>query len=124
MTAAGAIYWSPRLGRAGEVVTDLDDIDQSIRILLRTRRSTVPHDPLFGTDIFRWLDAPADVALPSIVMEVREAIRMFEPRAEFAGCTVRHPAPGHSVLTVTWRPAGELAGTGRTTEVPIHDYAA
>lgn len=100
--------WSPLLGEFGGVVEDLDDIDQCIRIIVGTPRGSVPLRPLFGCDVWRWLDAPVDVALPNVVREVYAAIGMWEPRAEVVGVTL---APGddesHWKIRVTWQLAGD-----------------
>ncbi|MGC0151052.1 GPW/gp25 family protein [Chromobacterium vaccinii] len=107
--------WSPMLGAQGEVVEDVADIDQCIRIILVTRPGTDPLRPLFGCDAWRWLDAPVDVALPHVVREVYAAIDMWEPRAEVVAVTL---APGegeaHWNIRVSWQPAG---GAPLQTEV-------
>lgn len=99
--------WSPLIGTPGEAVEALDDIDQCIRIILGTRKGSVPLRPLFGCDAWLWLDAPVDVALPNVVREVYAAIGMWEPRAEIVSVTL---APGddesHWKIRVTWQPVG------------------
>ncbi|ERE07147.1 GPW/gp25 family protein [Pseudogulbenkiania ferrooxidans] len=108
--------WSPQLGALGEVVEDVADIDQCIRIILTTQPGTDPLRPLFGCDVWRWLDAPVDIALPHVVREVYAAIGMWEPRAEVVGVTLS-PGDGesHWRVRVNWQPAG--APSQRQTEV-------
>lgn len=100
--------WSPLLGEFGSVVEDLDDIDQCIRIIVGTPKGSVPLRPLFGCDVWRWLDAPVDVALPNVVREVYAALGMWEPRAEIVGVTLTPGASeSHWKIRVTWRPVGD-----------------
>lgn len=54
---------------------------QNIGIILRTRQGTVPLYREFGLPM-QFLDRPASTALPATVIEIREAIARFEPRAE------------------------------------------
>lgn len=75
-----SIDWQPKLGAPGEVVEGLYDINQCIRIILTTPRGTDPHRPLFGSDIWRWLDAPVGEAIPQVVREVVDALQAWEPR--------------------------------------------
>lgn len=75
-----SIDWQPKLGSMGEVVEGLDDINQCIRIILSTPRGTDPHRPLFGSDIWRWLDAPVGEAIPQVVREVVDALQAWETR--------------------------------------------
>jgi phage baseplate assembly protein W len=116
-----AIDWSPRLGSPGEVVTGLDDIEQCIAIVLLTRKGSVPHRPLFGCDIWRWLDAPASIAVPNIVREAVDALELWEPRLKVTGVTAIVTGAGSATVAVTWQPRdGQLA---KTTEVPLGSTA-
>ena len=54
---------------------------QNIGIILRTRQGSVPLYREFGLPM-KFLDKPASTALPATVIEIREAIAKFEPRAE------------------------------------------
>lgn len=108
--------WSAQLGAFGEVVEDLDDIDQCICTIIATRKGTVPLRPLFGCDAWLYLDAPVDVALPNVVREVYAAIEMWEPRAEIVGVTLAAgDDDSHWKIRITWQPAS--GGEQQTTEV-------
>ena len=54
---------------------------QNIGIILRTREGTVPLYREFGLPM-NFLDRPMATALPAMVIEIREAVAKFEPRAE------------------------------------------
>lgn len=86
--------WQPKLGEIGEVVVDIDDIDQCIRTILVTQKGSVAHEPDFGSDLWRYIDWPIDQARPHVVREILDAIARWEPRIE--------------VLAVTFGPGDEL----------------
>lgn len=71
---------------SGEAIT-LNERDrrkailQNISIILRTWQTNVPMHRDFGLPM-RFLDRPMPVAAMELVVEVREAIRRYEPRAE------------------------------------------
>lgn len=73
-------WWQPSLTTPGQLVEGLDDIRQCIGIILTTARGSEPLRPLFGANIIRWIDYPVNVAGPNIVLEIVEAIRLWEPR--------------------------------------------
>ncbi|MDA8428201.1 MAG: GPW/gp25 family protein [Geobacteraceae bacterium] len=99
-----AIDWSPRLGSPGEVVTGLDDIDQCIAIIINTRKGSVPHNPLKGCDAWRWIDAPANIAVPNIIRESVDALELWEPRIKVTGVTTEITGAGSATITVSWQP--------------------
>lgn len=53
---------------------------QNIAIILRTVQQSVPLYRGFGMAM-RFQDAPMTAAIPSLIIEVREAIQAYEPRA-------------------------------------------
>ena len=56
------------------------EIMQNVRMILTTRKGTVPLDRNFGVS-FEYLDAPVSVARGKMEQEVFQAIRKYEPRA-------------------------------------------
>jgi uncharacterized protein len=74
--------WQPKLGEVGAVVEGVADIDQSIRTILTTPKGSLPFQPDFGSDLWRYLDWPMAQARPHIVRHAVEAIAMWEPRVE------------------------------------------
>jgi len=99
-----AIDWSPRLGSPGEVVTGLEDIEQCIGIIISTRKGSVPHRPLLGCDAWRWIDAPANIAIPNINREVADALELWEPRIKVTGVTAVVTGAGSATIAVSWQP--------------------
>lgn len=99
-----AIDWAPRLDSPGEVVTGMGDIEQCIAIILTTRKGSIPHRPLFGCDAWRWLDAPANIAIPNIIREVVDCLELWEPRITVSGVSATITAVGSATMTVNWQP--------------------
>lgn len=79
-------HWQLALG--GGYAEALDDLIQSIAIILRTRRGSDPLRPDFGSDIWRYIDYPIDRARPHLVREAVAAIRRWEPRVRIERVTV------------------------------------
>ena len=63
-----------------DFVTDIDDINQCIHIIILTPKGSDPHRPLFGCDQDKYIDAPVNVVRPHLVREATDALRMWEPR--------------------------------------------
>lgn len=72
----------------GVVATGLADIRQCIDIILRTIPGSDPLRPLFGANVWQFVDKPSDVAIPNIKKAIVEALREWEPRISVTA--VRH----------------------------------
>ena len=107
--------WSIKVGAPGEIVENLDDIDQCIKIILTTRKGNDPHRPLFGCDAWLWLDAPVNVATPNIIRECVDALEMWEPRIDVTRIT-RSIDAEQTTIAIEWQPKG---GAARKAEVTI-----
>lgn len=64
----------------GVLATGLADVRQSIDIILRTIPGTDPLRPNFGCDVWRFVDAPAPIALPNMKKAIIEALQQWEKR--------------------------------------------
>lgn len=71
----------------------VESILQNIRLLLRTRQGSIPFYREFGLPM-RFVDRPINVAAPAIIVEIREAIQRFEPRAELLSVSFAHDKSG------------------------------
>jgi phage baseplate assembly protein W len=74
--------WSLSIETQGEIVTDIQDINQCIYIIITTIKGSDPLRPDFGCGLWEHIDKPASVAVPNIIREIGKAIATFEPRAE------------------------------------------
>jgi phage baseplate assembly protein W len=113
--------WSLKLGAIGEVVVDLDDIGQCIRIILSTPKGSDPHRPLFGSDLYKYIDYPVTQAIPHIVRESVAAITLWELRVEVVS-VVPVIDGSHVTLQVEWKLRGR--SEIEKTEVPVYGSAA
>ncbi len=112
------VNWQPKLGELGAVVEDVEDVNQCIRGIITTPRGSVPHEPEFGSDVYLNIDAPVNVAVPAMIRDAHEAIRLWEPRAVVEKVTPRWTGEAWE-LEVTWRPAGALAAAIQATRVRV-----
>ena len=95
--------------RLGELVTDFQDVDQCIRIILTTPKGSNPHRPLFGSNQHLYIDYPVNSARPHIVREVVNALRQWEPRIDVVQVTVTLSDMAALACEVRWRFVGSLA---------------
>lgn len=109
-----SLHWQPALGGFG-VVETVADIDQAIHVILRTPKGSDPHRPDFGSNLHLYLDYPIDRAVPHLVRETVEAIRLWEPRCELVKVTPSIKE-ARIILRVQWALAD---GVKRETEVRL-----
>ena len=110
-----AAHWQPALGRFGEVVTDIDDIEQCIHIILKTPKGTDLHRPEFGSDLWRYIDQPLPQVIPHVISETIDAIRLWEPRASIVSVEPRIEDHGHLVIRLRWQPTEDASKTFETS---------
>lgn len=118
LTSINARNWQLALGQPGDVVSDLDDISQCIRVILTTPKRTDPLRPEFACDLWPYIDRPIDQAIPHIVREAWDAIETWEPRVQLIRIEPRlGDDPGQIVLRVIWRMRD--SAQQNTTEVTL-----
>ena len=108
--------WQLALDQPGDVVADLDDISQCIRVILTTPKGTDPLRPEFGSDLHLYLDYPIHRARPHVVRESVEAIRRWEPRVTVERVEFYLVEVSHAAIRVVWRLADGFQGS---TEVKL-----
>lgn len=74
--------WSLNLNEIGSVVEGNDDINQCIGIIIRTLKGSDPFRPLFGCDVFKYIDIPQRLAAPGLAKEIGDSVQLWEPRIE------------------------------------------
>lgn len=113
-------WFSPRLGDLDGVVTDAEDINQCIAIILQTYPGEDIHRPEFGSRLRDWIDAPTNLATPQLVRESWQAIERWEPRIILNKILVDPNTPEiHQVqLLIDWQLADDALVTG-TAEVGL-----
>lgn len=93
----------------GNVVTGVNDVNQCIAIILTTPKGSDALRPTFGTDFWKYIDAPISEAGPAVVREVTQSITQWEPRVKVLSVnstpvTQTTTQPGaHVEITVAWQ---------------------
>lgn len=119
-----ATWWQPKAAALGDVVTDLDDINQCILTILTTPPGSDPHRPDFAMDLLSYLDRPLNEARPAIVRDAIRAIRLWEQRATVLSVGVAAGDVGQIVVTVTWTPSGNENSEPVITTLTLSAVAA
>lgn len=84
------------------VASGIDDIHLCITNILSTQKGTDILRPEFGSDHFRYIDYPEDVAVPNFVREITQALLKWENRIVIDEVLVDGEAP-HFTFTVMWQ---------------------
>jgi uncharacterized protein len=61
--------------------TVIEEVIQNVRMILTTRRGTVPLDRNFGLD-WAFVDQPPDVSRARMTADIISQVRRYEPRAK------------------------------------------
>ena len=96
-----SLHWQPSVSSNG-VVENIADIDQSIRLILKTPKGSDPHRPTFGSNLHRYIDYPVNQVTPHLVRESVEAIREWETRCTLIRVNVSIEET-HATLRVRWK---------------------
>lgn len=72
---------------------------QNVLTILTTRQGSIPMYRDFGLPQ-RFLDKPVNMAAPIALVEVKEAVEAFEPRAEVISVTFTQDGRGQLIPTV------------------------
>lgn len=73
--------FSISLAGTGQIVQSVEDINQCIRIILTTRPGEDPLRPLFGSDIYQYIDGPV-TDRARMIKAIYDAVQLWEPRVE------------------------------------------
>ena len=101
-----SLNWSPELNNFGQVVENIDDIDQAIRIILLTPLGADPHRPDFASNIFSYLDYPQTEIKQFLIRESFESLLKWEPRIDVLNVEITflgEEALGQVEIAITWQ---------------------
>jgi len=99
------LWYSMCLSDIGHIVSNLDDINQCIGIIVTTKKGDDPHRPDFGTNIWMYIDRPVNMVSPHIIRECAENLQKYEPRITLVDVSIDLPEvlSGHNlVVTITY----------------------
>ena len=109
-----SLHWQPALNDLG-VALEVADVEQSIRVILKTPKGSDPLRPTFGSDCHLHIDKPVNIAVPYMVRSTVEAIRDWEPRCKLLRVVPRIVG-AHIFMRIYWKLA---TGVRRETEVKL-----
>lgn len=75
-----SVNWQLSKTNLGEVSEGIDDIRQCIGTIITTTKGSDPLRPLFGSDIWRFIDKPVTDAVSGISAEIIDCILKWETR--------------------------------------------
>jgi len=107
-----AVNWQLSTLGLGKVVEGIDDIRQCIGIILTTSKGSDPLRPLFGSDIYRHIDKPVNIAVAVISAEILDSINKWEQRIRIVRLT--YDIVGSRI---DFSLVAELLESGQTTEI-------
>lgn len=110
--------------RAGQLVTDVDDIHQEILVVLYTPLGADVHRPDFGSDWWHWIDSPINYARPHIVRAVVSAIERWVVRIKLVRVVLTQRDDNNFAskdLLVEWKFADGVAEQIFSSNVRLDD---
>ena len=90
-----ALKVNPEEGTLKRIDNLVEDIEQSITVILLTPKGTKIFEPEFGSNLLSYIDRLAPQYIPQIVAEVWRAIQRWEPRINLLKVEVK-PSFGES----------------------------
>lgn len=117
-------YWQPKLGALGLFVTGLEDIAQTITVILGIQLGANPLRPELGCDLLSLIDTPQPRATALAIRRVTEAIERWEPRAKVSNVKFTYEGLGWSKVSVYWYPKGSTPSDSQETTVAVAGSSA
>lgn len=74
--------WQHKLGTVGEVVTELEDIEQCYEVIFKTRKGSVVLNPNLGWNFLDYLDIPLNLVEHKMRTSLLKELNYQEPRAK------------------------------------------
>lgn len=85
---------------AAAIVEGVDDIVQSINIILTTIPGSDPLRPEFGSNVYQYLDKPLPSVLGKIIYEATTAIGRWEKRLDVTRISASRNDAAHTVFKI------------------------
>ena len=99
--------WSISTIGYGVIVEGIAVLRQRIDLALRTTKRSDPLRPEFGSDIYKYIDAPHKIAIPNIKAEIISALELWVP--EVTIISVKHSFNNeyNPVFEITYQPVDD-----------------
>lgn len=95
--------WGMAVSEYGAVVTGITCIRQRIDIAIRTTKGSDPCRPLFGSDVYKYADAPVLTAIPNIKKSIIEAVGLWVPDVKIISITHLLNDASHTTFFITYQ---------------------
>jgi len=86
---ASTSNWQVSISAPTVIVENANDIAQCVYTILATVKGTDPLRPLFGSDVFMYLDKPVNIAKTALMLEVYNALWFWESRIIVTGVSIK-----------------------------------
>lgn len=99
--------WQHKLGSIGEIVTEIEDIEQCFDTIFKTRKGSVVLNPNLGWDMLKYLAKPLNNKLTAKMrVELMRELNLQEPRANVKNILfdTTNFAEGHLSVTIQYTP--------------------
>ncbi|MCG2614907.1 hypothetical protein LZZ85_11465 [Terrimonas sp. NA20] len=103
LDSIGSSVWGISTIGYGVIVEGVAAIRQRMDIAIRTTRGTDPLRPEFGSYVFRFVDAPVNVAVPNIKQQLIEALQMWVPEIQIVSINHSFAAFHNPVFEITYK---------------------
>lgn len=95
--------WQKKRGTIGEIVTDLDDIEQCYDNIFNITKGEVPLQPNIGSNIIEAIGQKPKDALQIAKTLILKEFTIQEPRAEVVSITTSYNNLGEIIIFVTFQ---------------------
>lgn len=92
--------WQVSMEDPAKIVEGVDDIVQSINIILTTIPGSDPLRPEFGSNVYQYLDKPLPSVMGKIIYEATTAIGRWEKRLDVTRISASRNDAVHTVFTI------------------------
>jgi phage baseplate assembly protein W len=90
--------WQISTAGFGIIAEGLEDIRQSIDLILRTSRGSDNLRPQFGSDIYQYVDSPVNVCIPNVKRSILEAVSIWEKRVKIVRISHKLEGDGSNII--------------------------
>lgn len=94
--------WGMSVLGSGVIAEGLASLRQCISIILRTSLGSDPMRPYFGSEIFKYADAPVTLAIPNVKACILTALAQWEKRIEVTNVAHNLLGLGHIEYGITY----------------------
>lgn len=109
--------WQHKIGSIGEVVTEIEDIEQCYEVIFKTRKGSVVLNPNLGWNFLDYLDVPLNLVEAKMRTALLKELNYQEPRAKVidASFNYENAQSGKLSVKITYQYNGDTYTTREMT---------